>query len=870
VRTPFTVAFYRRLLAAILPRRTHEETADELLLVFRDLHADATRRRGRFGAIAALLAELPGLVDLVFGYREERMLESLAQDIRFTGRSLRRSIGFTTVAVLTLALGVGANTAIFSLVNGVLLAPLPITDPDRVVMVGESSPTLPPTTINGTTPGSFYDWQRQARRVRLGGIDFEEGTITGFGEPEPMVGLRMIGGTLELIGVQPFIGRLLTTADEDPAAPQAVVLSYRTWQRLYGENRHILGSQLNVNGQPRTIVGVMPAGFRFPGVNAAYFTPARFDAAFRANRDQYFIMVLGRLTPGTSIEAARAEMETIAATLRHDWPMYNTDLRINVRPIHDMVVDGAPRRLWVLMGAVAFVLLITCANLGNLLLVRASARRREIAVRRALGAGRARIARQLVTEALALAFVGGGLGIVAGKYFLKLILSAEASTLPRSDEVTLDLRVLAFGLIVSTLAGLFFGSIPAWQLSRARSHEALREGSKSSIGRNWTRHALVVSELALAMVLLIGTGLLLRSFALLQGVRPGVVTENVLTFAVRVRDRNPSFFPQTVERIRALPGVRSAGLTSQVPITGRGIGAWFNRLDRPLPPNVKPSGEAYRVVTPEFFATMGIPLRVGRLLASSDTRETPAVVINEALAKKYYPNENPIGKQIYLGAPDNRLFDSAPIVGVVSNTRDAGLGSDPLPTVYMTLAMFPSWPQLSYVIRTTGSPAAVMSSARTIIRSLNPALPIRDVRTMEELVGEALAPARWSLLLLGIFAGIAVVIALLGVFGVLSYVVSQSTRELGIRIALGATPGAVRSLVMRRALVLVALGLTAGLFGATLLTRFMKTLLYEVSPTDPMTFVGVTAAMVAAAVLASYLPARRATRVDPVVALRAE
>jgi putative ABC transport system permease protein len=371
-------------------------------------------------------------------------------------------------------------------------------------------------------------------------------------------------------------------------------------------------------------------------------------------------------------------------------------------------------------------------------------------------------------------------------------------------------------------------------------------------------------------VLLIGTGLLLRSFARLQRVEPGIATAPMLTFGVNVRDRNPSFFPQSLERIRALPGVHGAALVSQLPITGRGIGAWFNRIDRPLPPGVKPSGEAYRVVTADYFSTVGIALRAGRLLNSGDTRAAPAVVINEALAKKYYPNENPLGKEIYLGAPDNRLFDHGPIVGVVSDTRDAGLGSDPLPIAYMTLAMLPSWPQLSNVIRTDDNPAAVMSGARTIIRSLDPSLPIREVRTMEDILGEALAPARWSLFLLGIFAAIAVVIALLGVFGVLSFLVTQSTREFGIRIALGATPGVVRRMVVARALVLISIGLVAGLGGAYALTRFMKTLLYEVSPTDPLTFAAVAAAMVVAAIVASYLPARRATRVDPVIALRAE
>jgi predicted permease len=379
-----------------------------------------------------------------------------------------------------------------------------------------------------------------------------------------------------------------------------------------------------------------------------------------------------------------------------------------------------------------------------------------------------------------------------------------------------------------------------------------------------------VSELALAIILLTGTGLLLRSFDRLQRIEPGIETGNLLTLAVRLRDQNPAFFAQTLERIRALPGVRGAALTTQLPVTGRGMGAWFNRLDRPLPPGVKPTGVPYRVVTPDYFTTVGMTLRAGRLLGASDTRESPAVVVNEALVKAYYPNENPIGKDVYLGAPDNRLFDHGPIVGVVSDTRDAGLGSDPLPTVYMTLAMMPALRQLSYVIRTDGNPSAVLGSTRAIIRAADATVPVRDVRTMDEILGSALAPARWSLFLLGAFAAVAVVIALLGVFGLLSYLVTQSAREFGIRMALGATPEVVRSMVVRRAAVLVSIGLVIGLGSAVLLTRFMTSLLYEVAPTDPLTFGLVAAGMVVAALLASYLPALRATRVDPAIALRAE
>jgi putative ABC transport system permease protein len=616
----------------------------------------------------------------------------------------------------------------------------------------------------------------------------------------------------------------------------------------------------------------MPPTFRFPDSEAEFWVPARLDAQSRANRDQYFISVVGRLASGTSVESARAEMATIAERMRRDWPMYNSDLRIVVRPLQDTIVAGVRTRLFVLMGAVAFVLLITCANLGNLLLARASARRREVAVRQALGANRARIARQLFTESILLAVAGGIAGLLVGKGFLELLLAAQASVnLPRADEIQLDVRVLLFTLGVSVAAGIFFGSLPAWHLSRAQSTDALREGARGSAQHLWARNALVVSELALAMVLLVGAGLLLRSFALLQRVDPGFRPDQLLTLGVSVRRENvAAFFPASLERIRALPGVRSAAIVSQLPVTGRGIGAWFNRLDRPVPPGVTPPGEAYRVVSPGFFATIGLPPKRGRLLTTEDRRENAGVVVNEALAKKHYPNEDPIGKEIYLGAPDNKLFERASIVGVVGNTRDGGLGTDPLPTVYIPHAVMPSWAWFSFVIRTTGNPAAVAASARAAIRSVDPNVLVRDVRAFDAVLAESVAPARWSTTLLGTFAAIALVMAALGVFGVLSFVVTQRTRELGIRIALGAAPAAVRRMVVGQGLSLAASGLALGLIGAVALTRLMKSLLYGVAPTDPLTYAAVAAVLIGIAVLASYLPARRATRVDPMIALRSE
>lgn len=882
-----TTRLYRTLSRLLLPDGFSDAFAEELRAVYAEVDREARERGGAAGAWRALAAELPGLVKLAIRERrtlhtrraprasarlEENVFDSLRLDVAFAARALRRTPGFTLIAISTLALGVGANTAIFSLVHGVLLSPLKLGDPQQLVAIGEQSKSIGLGAISSTSPGSFFEWKTASRTLRMGAYTTTVNrTLTGFGEPQQLAGTGVVGGTMEVLGVPPLFGRQLTVADEEPAAPPVLMLSYDAWHRLFGENRDVLGRTLTLNGTPRTIVGVMPPGFTFPGAPNDFWSPSQFDAGFRANRDQYFLSAVGRFAPGVTLEQAQREMNGIMARLTREWPKYNEGSLIVVKPLQDTIVGAVRPRLLVLMGAVAFVLLITCVNIVNLLLARAAGRGREIAVRRALGASGGRIARQLVTEALVLATLGGVAGVLAAKLFLRLLLAAqETINLPRADEIALDGRVLLFTLGVSVAAGVVFGAIPAWHLTRARSADALREGARASAGHHWTRSTMVVAELALAMVLLVGAGLLLRSFELMRRVDPGFRPDNVVVFGVNRRTGDAPFFLNSLERIRALPGVRMTSLTSRVPVSGRGIGAWFNRIDRPLPGNVQPTGEPYRVVTPEYFATVGIPLRLGRLLDSHDRLDAPAIVVNEALVRKYYPNESPLGKPVYLGAPDNRLFDSAPIVGVVGDTRDMGLGSEPLPTVYIPFAMMPKWPIFSYVIRTNGDAAAVARSARQIVRELDPSLPIGGIHPLDEVVSAATAPARWSTTLLGVFAAIALVTAVLGVFGVLSYVVSQRTREVGIRIALGASSGAVRRLIVGRGLRLIVTGLTLGWIGSLALTRYMSSLLYGVTPTDRLTFAAVGLLLAGASLAASYLPARRATRVDPVIALRAE
>jgi predicted permease len=879
-----TVRAYHALLAALLPAGFNDAFAEDLLAVYVDVDRSARARHGAAGAWIALAAELPGLVRIAIRERrthrtirasyatthlEANMIDALWQDLSFALRGLRRAPGFAFIAIATLALGIGANTAIFSVVNAVLLTPLKLHDPERLVALGERRKNSPPDALNSTSPASFYDWKSHSQSMRIAGFSFVSGVLTGHGDPQQLTGVASIGGLFDVVGVRPFLGRVLSEKDEDPAVPAVIVLSYDTWHRVFGDDRSVVGTTLDLNGTARTIVGVMPPGFSYPGAPNDFWTPSRYDAEFRSNRDQYFIAAIGRLADGATIEKARAEMDIVADRLNRDWPQFNRGTRIAVVSLQETIVANVRRQLVILMGAVAFVLLITCANLGNLLLARAGVRRREVAVRQALGANRGRIIRQMLTESTVLAVIGGIAGVLVGKSFLKMLLAAQVTTnLPRADEIALDGRALLFALVTSVIAGLLFGSAPAWQLSR--SNDALRQGTRGSVGGQWMRNVLVVSELALAMILLTGAGLLLRSFSRLSSVDPGVKTEGRITFSLRLGEPRPDFVRSASEQISALPGVQMVAVASSLPITGRRNGAWFNRIDKPLPADVMPSGEAYRVVTPEYFAAVGSPLRMGRLLTSADRLESPAVVINEALAKKYYPGENPIGKPVYLGAPDNRLFNSAPIVGVVGDTRDGGLGTAPFPTVFIPVAVMPKWTSFSFIIRTNGNASSIVSSARSIIRSMVPNVPLQNVQTLDEIVSAAVAPARWSATLLGTFAAVAVVMAVLGVFGVLSFLVTQRTRELGIRLALGASTSAVQRLVVMRGVAIVALGVGLGLAGAYSLTRFMNSLLYEVTPTDTVTFAGVAFVLFAAATLASYLPARRATRVDPMIALRAE
>ena len=878
---PAAVGAYRALLWIALPRHVRGRFMSDAVEVFADVAREA-RAQGPLAPWRALAAELPGMIGLAFARRvatprdlylpivqEQSVSSSFGQDLRYAVRALRNAPLFSAVVVLTLALGIGANTAIFSVVSGVLLKPLAVHEPDRLVALGEGSPTSSPTNYGSTSAFNFYAWSEASKTMKMAAISGATMTFSGAGEPQRLAGTGVLGDFLGMIEARPLLGRFVLPSDQSTDAERVVVLSHALWTRQFGADPKVLGTSVTLNNIARRIVGVMPADFRYPDGAAEFWVPLRLTVEERSNHDQYYLQPIGRLNPGVTIGQAQAEMNVVAARLKRDWPVYNADLRIVMYPVLETTVSGVRTQLLVLMGAVALVLLITCANLGNLLMARAAARRRELAVRQALGAGRRRIAQQLLTESIVLALIGAGLGLVVGKGFLRMILAAQVKlNLPRVADIALDWRVMAFTFAIGLFAGVFFGTFPIWELGKTR-FEALRAGSRSVTGSRGMRDVLVVSQLALAMILLTGAGLLVRSFQRLQRVAPGfsVKQEQLLTFAVQA---DSSFLRLSVDRLRAIPGVRSVSLISQLPVTGRGGGAWFNRMDRPLPAGQTPQGEIYRIVTPDIFSTLGIRIQRGRSLEPTDGPANPVVVVNAALARKYYPDEDALGKKIYLGAPENRIIDNATIVGISDDTRDGGMAADPLPIVYLSRAYAPWATNLAFVIRADGHAESLAAPIRAAIKEIDPRATIRSVQTMRDVVSASFAPARWSTTLVGVFAAVALIISLVGIFGVLSFIVAQRTKELGIRLALGASSAAVRRLVVGRALALAAGGLTVGTVGAVYLTRLMTSLLFEIEPADPATMVAVGALLLTMAVLASYIPARRATRIDPLAALRSE
>jgi putative ABC transport system permease protein len=806
-------------------------------------------------------------------------MQTFLQDLRYGCRSLLKRPGFTLVAVITIALGIGANTAIFSVVNAVLLRPLPYADSDRLVMVGGPGKDGPGNTGYAT----FLDWRDRNRSfdqmviIRSGG-----GTVTGQGEPEIVDGLRVSNGYFRMLGVSPALGRDFKVEEDRPASRFVIMLSHAFWQRRFHSDPGVIGKQLTLSGRPFTIVGVMPQGFEdYLAANlykpAAVWSPLGYDVTQNwACRTCQHLRVMGRIKAGATVEQASAEMTALQTQIQRENPKEYANANVMVMRLQDRFVGGIRPALYLLLVAVGFVLLIACANVANLLLARAASQAREIAIRLALGASRWRIIRQLLTESLALSLLGASAGLWLAMWGTELLMKLNPAPMLKLQDLKIDARALGFTLIVSLLTGVLFGIFPALQSARPDVQLTLKEsGDRTQSGRqNRLRKLLVVSEIALAMVLLVGAGLLVRSFIRILNVSPGFEQRNLLTLMTQAVGSKyaqeaevRSFYRNVLERAQAIPGVESAGIVSNLPFGGNYDMNSFHVEEKPLDdPSKAPSAERYGVSL-DYLRAMGIPILRGRGFTAQDTESAPAVaLITQGTARRIWQNEDPIGKRIRLGGSDSPLRT---IVGIVGDVNHYGLDVAPNLQAYVPHSQWTdSYMQL--VVRASVDPASLTASVRNAIRAVDPDAPVYQIATMRQLISNSVAPRRFTLALLSGFAAIALLMASIGIYGVMSYTVSQRTQEIGVRVALGAQTGDVLKLVVGQGMRLVLAGTSVGLMGAVALTRLMAGMLFGVNATDPLSFGTISLLLISVALLACYIPARRAAKVDPIVALRYE
>jgi putative ABC transport system permease protein len=808
-------------------------------------------------------------------------MASLLHDLRYAFRLMGKSPGFTVIAVLTLALGIGANTAIFTVVNAVLLRPLGFRDPSRLVIVAEKSPF---PTIS-TSYQNYVDWRNQSRSFESMEATRATGlSLTGAGEPELLTARMATTGVFPLLGVDAALGRTFLPEEDKAGATPVALLSYGLWQRRFGASQEIIGKSINLDSRPHAIVGVLPSGFQILQPADVFVPFIPWAVTLPDDRNWHpGIIALARLKPGVSREQARAEMIGITKRLEQQYPDYNTGTSADVVGLQEQLVQNVRPALILLLGAVSLVLLIACVNVANLLLARAAFRGREVAIRTALGAGRARMLQQLLTESVLLSLGGGALGIFLAWALLQPLLKISAGSVPQGVRIELDHAVLAFSFGISLLTGLLFGIVPALRTAKPDLRETLNESSRGSTlgpGHHRLRGALVASEMALAVLLLVGSGLLLRSFSRLQDVPPGFQADHLLVADIPLSqtayakpEQRYEFFDRLVERAKALPGVRSAGAASFLPVSGGGSIIHFNITGHPPKTPHDYVAAGYRTITPNYLETLGVPLLQGRLLTAADNEKSPAVVvINASMAKTYFRDENPLGKRLQLGATPDKDVPTMEIVGVVGDVRP-GLGVDPQTEMYLpyrqadlVLPVF----QLSVVLRTTADPQLQTAALRSALAEIDPNQPLVRVRTMEENMAATVAQPRFRTGLIGIFAALALVLAAVGVYGVMSYTVTQRTSEIGIRVTLGAQPEDVFRIVVGEGLRLALAGVGVGILAALALTRLLQSFLFGVSAYDPLTFGGVALILTLVAVAASFFPARRATLVDPMIALRYE
>ncbi len=803
----------------------------------------------------------------------------MRQDIQYALRRLFKAPGFTLVAVVTLALGIGANSAIFSVVNGVLLEPLPYPESGRLVGVyhvteGERAAMSGP---------NFMDVARAAKSFEnAAAVSTADVILTGQGEPVRLDVAGVSASLFNVLRVRPALGRTFNADENTPGKTNIVVLSHALWKGRFGGDPNVVGKRIQLDGIDKEVVGVMPEGFSYPAGRDAWL-PVRYTESFVSQqRAAWYLRVVARLKPGVTPEQSAAEVETLGRNLARQYPDANEGVGMTTYPLHEAMVGDIRRSVLVLLGAVGFVLLIACANVANLLLARAAARESEMAVRAALGAGRGRLVRQLLTECVILSLAGGGVGLLLGVWGVAFLTSLKPQGIPRLDAVTVDASVIMFTLAIAVVTGLVFGLVPALHATRAAMSGSLKQGGRGAVtsrGGARVRASLVIVEMAMAVMLLAGAGLLMRSFVRLQSVDPGFNPAQTLSFELSLPDaryeddaRQIAFFDQVLPRLRTLRGVRGADAVSALPLSGTNFNISFEVAGRPpVPPALQPAMQV-RVATPGYFDGLGIPLKRGRGFTEDDRPGTPPVVVlTESAAQRYFPNEEPLGKTIRLGwgRGPGKPKAGGEVVGIVGDVKDAGLNEPHAPQIYLP---YRQWPMqsMTVVMKTTTPPELLVAAVRQEIRAIDPNLPVSNIGSLEKIIAESISQPRFYMLLLGIFAAVALLLAAIGIFGVLSYAVSQRTREIGIRMALGAPGRTVVRLILRQAMMLVLSGVAAGTIAALLLSQTMTKMLFSVTPTDPVTFGGVAAVLVGVALVASYLPARRATRVDPIVALRAQ
>jgi predicted permease len=809
-----------------------------------------------------------------------RSIETLLQDLRFGIRMFLKSPGLTAVLILTIALGIGFNSALFSVVNTLLLNPLPFPDADRLVIAWTRSAKTS-SNLMGATPEEFMELRKQTQS--FAGIAATNGSLfnlSGTDEPERIQGARVTANFFSMFGVKPALGRDFSPEEDELKGGRVVILSQSMWRRRFNADPNLIGRTITLNDQSYTVVGILPPEFRFPQIREGYsvselWTP--FQVESLPYRGAPALTVFARLKSGLASETAQAELNSIERRLEIDYPQTHSGRSAQLVSLQEQVVGKVRFSLLVLFGAVGMVLLIACANVSNLLMARATARRREIALRLAIGASRLRLIRQLLTEGILLGVAGGALGLLIAFLARPLLLSFSGQSIPRADEVAIDTRVFLFTLSLSVIVGLAFSVLPAVQTSGLNPNRFLKEGAKSgTAGRssNRLRSLLIVIQVALALVLTIGAGLLTRSFLTLLSVNPGFEPKKVLTFDLFLSGKkygpaqSAGFYRQLTERLGALPGVDAAGAVNALPLSGAEF-TWTFFIEGRQPAD-EPLGRVdYRVVTPDFFRAIGVPLKRGRIFTEQDGQEaTPVGIINEAMARRYWPNEDPIGKRFRVQAPIS-VSPWATIVGVVGDVKHAGLDQDPAPAIYRPHQQQPR-AEMTVVMRTHSEPLALANSARTQAREMDKDLPISNLREYTYFVSKSVAQRRFAMLLLAGFAALALLLALFGIYGVLSYSVNLRTQELAIRQALGAQARDLTALVVRQGMSLVLVGIGIGLAGALALTRIMKTLLFGVSATDPLTFTIIALLLAFVALLACWIPARRATKVDPMTALRSE